>query len=87
MYHAMSDSRDDSSCGLSETDKQSPWTPPQVEISQLKFMALEEAVKLDMFKDCAKWVDLFNRVGAETHLPPILLASIAMTESSCRGRS
>ncbi|KAM0792295.1 hypothetical protein ACM66B_004984 [Microbotryomycetes sp. NB124-2] len=72
-------------CGLSEKDKNSPWTPPQIEISQLKYIALEEAVKLDTFKACAQWVDLFNKVGKETKLPPVFLASIAMTESSCRG--
>ncbi|KAK4058851.1 hypothetical protein OIO90_000297 [Microbotryomycetes sp. JL221] len=72
-------------CGLSESNKESPWTPPHIEISQLKYIALEEAVKLEPFKACTQWVELFNKVGKETQLPPVFLASIAMTESSCRG--
>ncbi|KAK4053796.1 hypothetical protein OIV83_001452 [Microbotryomycetes sp. JL201] len=72
-------------CGLSEQDKDAPWTPPHIEISQLKYIELEEAVKLEPFKACSQWVDLFNNVGKETKLPPVFLASIAMTESSCRG--
>lgn len=71
------------SCGLSSDDKSAKWTPPKIDIASLKYLDLAEAVKLDTFSACTKWVDLFNSVGASSGLPPIFLASIALTESSC----
>lgn len=67
-------------CGLSEDDKSSPWTPPHIDISDLKYMELSQAVQLDTFAPCKQWVDLFNEVGAQEKLPPIFLASIALSK-------
>lgn len=50
----------------------------------LKYIDLADAVKLDIFAPCKEWVQLFNSVGADTGLPPIFLASIALTESTCK---
>jgi len=57
------------------------WTPPYVTMNQLI------ATKLDahgVFAPCAEYIDRFNAYGQEFNIHPIMLASFAMQESTCR---
>lgn len=62
------------------------WHPPQVRVEDLIFKDLDSALNdpNTPFRPCRQFVHLFNRYGGEFGLPPILLASFAMQESSCR---
>lgn len=61
-------------------------TPPKVSIDAIKAISLEEALAMDdsIFGNCADYVSIFEKYGAQLDIPPILLASLAMQESSCR---
>ena len=61
------------------------WTPPSINIGQIAAVSLDEAI-LDPnspFTPCKPYVGLFDKYAAETGLPPILIAAIAMQESTC----
>ena len=61
------------------------WTPPSINIGQIAAVSLDEAI-LDPnspFTPCKPYVSLFDKYAAETGLPPILIAAIAMQESTC----
>jgi len=62
------------------------WTPPDVHIDQVSALSLDETIEEpnSPFSACKPFVHLFDKYGAETGLPAILLASLAMQESSCR---
>ncbi|KIY44445.1 glycoside hydrolase family 23 protein [Fistulina hepatica ATCC 64428] len=68
-------------CGINDRG----WDPPLVKLSDLVTLDLTEAMKnpLSPFMDCAEYIPLFIKYGAETGIPPIMLASFAMQESSC----
>lgn len=68
-------------CGLYDGG----WTPPDITIDMIKAIPLDEAINdpNSPFKPCAPYVDIFDREAANTGLPPILIASIAMQESTC----
>ncbi|KAI5475073.1 glycoside hydrolase family 23 protein [Pseudohyphozyma bogoriensis] len=72
-------------CGISQESPDDGWTPPSVSLSQIKTISLSQAMELDNspFAACGPYVDLFNSIGSALGLPPILLASFAMQESSC----
>jgi len=61
------------------------WNPPDVHIDMVQAVSLDETIEDDNspFSACKPYVYLFDKYGAELGLPPILLASIAMQESSC----
>ncbi|KAI0341952.1 lysozyme-like protein [Trametopsis cervina] len=61
------------------------WNPPELKITDIVAKDLGDVLKQpnNVFTNCAPYVDDFYQVGAQTGLPPILLASIAMQESSC----
>jgi len=69
-------------CGIEDS---SGWRPPFVKIEQLVAMDLGQAVKQpnSPFKQCGDFIPLFEKHGAEHNIPPIMLASFAMQESSC----
>ncbi|KAI0268647.1 glycoside hydrolase family 23 protein [Gloeopeniophorella convolvens] len=59
------------------------WAPPRVEIGQLKTVTLESA-RRTAFAPCTdEMIATFNKYGNELGVPPIMLASFAMQESSC----
>ncbi|THU95412.1 hypothetical protein K435DRAFT_755958 [Dendrothele bispora CBS 962.96] len=61
------------------------WNPPFITINDIKVTDLAEALKKDdsPFKACGEFVDQFYRYGGQYNIPPIMLASFAMQESSC----
>ncbi|SCV70696.1 BQ2448_3458 [Microbotryum intermedium] len=72
-------------CGFSPSNPNSGWTPPYIKISQLRAISMEEALAMpnSVFSACKPYVYLFEKYGSQLGLPPILIASIAMQESSC----
>ncbi|GAA5968077.1 hypothetical protein JCM8115_000022 [Rhodotorula mucilaginosa] len=76
-------------CGLSETEPDSPWTPPHIKLSQLKTITLETALAMpnSVYEACKPYVGLFEKHAAANGMPPILLAAIAMQESSCKAET
>ena len=61
------------------------WNPPPVKVDQLITLNLT-VVMADpdnIFKPCAPYVQLFETHGKTYGIPPILMASFAMQESSC----
>ncbi|KDE07913.1 hypothetical protein MVLG_01823 [Microbotryum lychnidis-dioicae p1A1 Lamole] len=72
-------------CGFSTSNPNSGWNPPYIKISQLRARTMEEALAMpnSVFSACKPYVYLFEKYGSQLGLPPILLASIAMQESSC----
>ncbi|KAM0788801.1 hypothetical protein ACM66B_002889 [Microbotryomycetes sp. NB124-2] len=72
-------------CGMSQSSPDGEWNPPYLTLDQLTVKSLDDALKMDnsAFSACAPYVDMFDRVGKEVGLPPIVLASIAMQESTC----
>lgn len=58
----------------------SGWNPPHVTLNQLVAADLSAN---GVFSPCAQYIDQFNQAGADTGVPPIMLASFAMQESSC----
>ncbi|KAF5370720.1 hypothetical protein D9758_001899 [Tetrapyrgos nigripes] len=61
------------------------WNPPYLGINDIKVVDLADALsKSDSpFHACAPYVDQFYRYGGANNIPPIMLASFAMQESSC----
>lgn len=72
--------------GISKSKRTSRWSPPKLKLSQLKTVSLTKALKNpnSPFHACKPWLKHFNSAAKRHNLPPILLASIAMQESSCR---
>ncbi|OSD06857.1 glycoside hydrolase family 23 protein [Trametes coccinea BRFM310] len=68
-------------CGIQDGG----WKPPFVKVSDIVAVDLHEAVKdpNSPFKACSDYIDLFVQYANEHGIPPILIASIAMQESSC----
>ncbi|KAA1476030.1 lysozyme-like protein [Dentipellis sp. KUC8613] len=61
------------------------WTPPYVKVTDLVTMDLSAAIAdpNSPFKACSDFVWLFEKYGGKYGIPPIMLASFAMQESSC----
>jgi len=72
-------------CGLNDGG----WTPPMIKLEQLVFMPLADALKLknNQFSGCESLLSIFQEVSQSTGVPDIMLASIAMQESSCNPKS
>ncbi|CCM06386.1 uncharacterized protein FIBRA_08645 [Fibroporia radiculosa] len=68
-------------CGVED----SGWRPPFVRVVDLIAKNLTEALQdaRSPFKACRAYLTLFERYATEFGLPPILIAAIAMQESSC----
>lgn len=56
------------------------WNPPNLTIDQIKYVDLSAD---GVFAPCAQYFDKLNSIGASNNLPPIMLAAIAMQESTC----
>lgn len=60
-------------------------SPPKLKLSQLKTVSLTNALKSPSspYHACKRFLPLFNESAKRHSLPPILLAALAMQESSC----
>jgi len=56
------------------------WNPPNVQVSDLKYKDLAFD---GIFKPCAQFSDIIYNAAGAYSLPPIMIASIMMQESSC----
>lgn len=61
------------------------WAPPRLTFDQLNIVSLDDALRSSNspFHACAPFHWAFNQFGGEFGIPPIVLASFAMQESSC----
>ncbi|ESK96590.1 glycoside hydrolase family 23 protein [Moniliophthora roreri MCA 2997] len=68
-------------CGLED----SGWRPPFFTLDDIKFADLGQALNdpKSPFHACKDFTDLFYKHGTENGIPPIVLASFAMQESTC----
>ncbi|KAG6866725.1 hypothetical protein C0991_011384 [Blastosporella zonata] len=68
-------------CGLTG----SGWNPPYVTVNEIIAVSLSSAVNSGKgpFLACSKYVQYFEQYGSEYGIPPIMLASFALQESSC----
>ena len=64
-------------CGL----ESGGWTPPMVTVDQLNAQPLTAD---GPFAACVDYFGYFETYGAQNGIPPIMLASIALQESTCR---
>ena len=62
------------------------WSPPHVRVQDLITVSLSVALQNpnSPFKACGPYIGLFEKYGAMYAIPPIMLASFAMQESSCQ---
>ncbi|WOO84735.1 putative tape measure protein [Vanrija pseudolonga] len=85
----------DSQCGPSDASPENPngsegwlncgidaggWNPPHVTLADLKYKTLTAD---GPFAPCAPYISKFEQYGNQYGIPPILLASIALQESTC----
>ncbi|KAI0630341.1 lysozyme-like protein [Trametes polyzona] len=68
-------------CGVNDNG----WQPPYVSVNDIVVVDLADALKdpNSPFKACSQFIDTFYEASGAYGLPPILIASIAMQESSC----
>jgi len=68
-------------CGLNDKG----WQPPYVTIDDIVSVDLNEAIKSkdSPFKPCSSYIWAFEQYGKQFGVPPIVLASFAMQESTC----
>ncbi|KAL1407039.1 hypothetical protein Q8F55_006452 [Vanrija albida] len=86
----------DSQCGPSDASPENPngsedwlncginaggWNPPHVTLADLKYVHLSAD---GPFAVCQQFFPKFEQYGAQYGIPPILLASIALQESTCQ---
>lgn len=62
------------------------WAPPRLTFDQLNIVPLHNALSNpnSPFHACSAFIWAFEQFGGEFGIPPIVLASFAMQESSCR---
>lgn len=62
------------------------WQPPYIRMEDIVTHSLSSALKKhnSPFKACSQYIWIFEKYGRQYSIPPILLASFAMQESSCR---
>ncbi|KAI0823717.1 lysozyme-like protein [Trametes gibbosa] len=68
-------------CGVNDGG----WNPPYVTVNDIVTVDLATALKdpHSPFKACSQFVDTFYEASGTYNIPPILIAAIAMQESSC----
>ncbi|BEI82533.1 hypothetical protein CcaverHIS002_0304010 [Cutaneotrichosporon cavernicola] len=64
-------------CGLDDGG----WAPPHITLDQVVYTDLTGE---GIFAPCTQFFDQFYRYGGEFGIPPIMLAAIALQESTCR---
>jgi hypothetical protein len=69
-------------CGIEDAG----WKPPYFTIDQVIAKELDEVLSMqgNPYEHCQPYLDAFYQSGARHGIRPILLAAIAMKESSCR---
>lgn len=67
-------------CGISGNG----WNPPEVTMSMVKSISLDQEPAKTTFSPCLKFRYLFEKYGKSYGIPPIFLAAFAMQESNCR---
>ncbi|KAI0093248.1 hypothetical protein BDY19DRAFT_903019 [Irpex rosettiformis] len=62
------------------------WNPAHVTVNDIVYKDLNDVLnqKSNPFSACASFVQFFYQYGNQYNLPPILIAAIAMQESSCQ---
>lgn len=72
-------------CGISKGNPSGKWQPPKgVTIDHITTVSIEHALATNsVWEPCKPFIPLFERIGKETNLPAILLASFALQESTC----
>jgi len=63
----------------------SGWQPPYISMEDIITQPLSTALSKpgSPFKACSQYIWIFEKYGAQYNIPPIILASFAMQESSC----
>ena len=58
------------------------WNPPDIRLSDLKYVSLDEAINQpgSPFQACAEYVPIFDKYANQYGLPPIMMASFALQE-------
>jgi len=61
------------------------WNPPLVKVGDLQVKDLRAVVgqSNSIFQPCAPYIDMFEQFSAQYNVPTIIMASIAMQESTC----
>ena len=58
-------------------------SPPNAKLSDLSFVSIEEAMsKNSVWAPCGQYISTFEKYGNEMGIPPIMLASFALQEST-----
>ena len=67
----------------------SGWQPPYIRMEDIITQPLSTALTKpgSPFKACSQYIWIFEKYGAQYDIPPIILASFAMQESSCKADS
>jgi hypothetical protein len=62
------------------------WQPPYIRMEDIITHSLSSAYTKpgSPFKACSQYIWIFEKYGGQYNIPPILLASFAMQESSCQ---
>ncbi|KIY74392.1 glycoside hydrolase family 23 protein [Cylindrobasidium torrendii FP15055 ss-10] len=61
------------------------WNPPAIYLSDLKAVSLDEAIQdpNSPFQACKEYIPLFDTYATQHGIPPIMMASFALQESTC----
>ncbi|KLO04822.1 lysozyme-like protein [Schizopora paradoxa] len=72
-------------CGITDGG----WKPPFVQISDIVTVELSSVLEdsTSPFQACSSYVSIFEKYGTQFDVPPILLASFAMQESTCNPKT
>jgi hypothetical protein len=67
-------------CGV---DTSGGWQPPTITAAEVISKNLADVIDGNTFSPCKSFLSSFNKWGAHYNIPPIMLASFALQESSC----
>jgi len=72
-------------CGIADGG----WNPPFVHVSDIVTVDLFSALKdsSSPFQACTSYISIFEKYGSQFKVPPILIASFAMQESTCNPKT
>lgn len=85
-YAGPNGSQDFLNCGINSA---SGWNPPDVNVNNIIAKDLSQAVSESgsPFKACSKYISTIEKYANKYGVPPILIASISMQESSCNAET
>lgn len=64
-------------CGIDDNG----WNPPHLTFDQIKYVDLSAD---GIYAPCAPYFDSFRAAAAKYNIPPVMVAAIAMQESTCQ---